>query len=613
MDNMAPYSPVQIQAICKARKLGLTTAIENCVAYFIDQEPAEQLYSTASEQLAKDWSSKKVSHVIDSLGIRGKLFAADQNAKSRRTGDRMFTKEYIGGALDIITAGSLMARRALDKRCLWIDETDGIAADTATGEGNWAEIEIAHTNSYGARRKITLFGSPATIESSLIWRYYSEGDCRKFLVSCPNCGRLIELKLETEGDAAWGLKAETKGGEIIDAYYLCEYCHEPIWNNDKLIFYSAAPFCRKDPKKKCETARWEPTRKADPTYRSYQINALYSPVGMLSFKAVVLKRQKAEDGGPDAMRSYVNIYAGLPYRDEGSRPKLAAVLALRGHYHQWTVPDGVIFLTAGIDVQRGSRKDERNPPRIEMTVFGTGLGYRGWLIGHRAFYGETTDAFDGAWEEFYRWLEKTNFVFTRRDGHPFEPVLNFIDAGDAADDRSVEVCRFCGRIPPGTAFPVKGFSGLSVRKKEKGDLPGGKRRFRPANIGPNDELMYEINTNFYKGKLYGSLNIPRQAEDPQRPGFFDFPMEADEEYFSQLTGTEKLVDGTFRDVRSRVEALDCMVYALAAADVWLDVKVKEMKRAREAAGLDPVTIEQTNSRMVLEYIASLTGTKKYGA
>jgi phage terminase large subunit GpA-like protein len=237
-----------------------------------------------------------------------------------------------------------------------------------------------------------------------------------------------------------------------------------------------------------------------------------------------------------------------------------------------------------------------------MTVFGTGLGYRGWLIGHRAFYGETSDAFDGAWEEFYRWLEKTNFVFTRRDGQPFEPVLNFIDAGDAADDRSVEVIRFCSRLPPGTAFPIKGFSNLSVRKKEKGDLPGGKKRFRPANIGPNDEIMYELNTNHYKNQLYMSLNTHRQAEEPQRPGFIDFPAEMDEEYFQQLTGAEKLMDGTFRDTRNRVEALDCAVYALAAADVWLDSQLQALKRMREAAGVPAITVAQTNRRMVLEYI-----------
>ena len=166
MDNMSPYNPCQIQAIMKARKLGLTTAIENCVAYYISEVPAAQLYSTANEQLAKDWSSKKISHVIDSLGIRHKLIAADQNAKSRRTGDRMFTKEYIGGALDIITAQSKMAQRALDKRCLWIDETDGIAKLTTTGEGQWSDILIAHTNSYGARRKVSLFSSPTTDDES---------------------------------------------------------------------------------------------------------------------------------------------------------------------------------------------------------------------------------------------------------------------------------------------------------------------------------------------------------------------------------------------------------------------------------------------------------------
>jgi phage terminase large subunit GpA-like protein len=602
MDAMSPYSPVQFLVVLKPRKVGMSTIIENCVAYYISEVPAEQLYTTANEKLAKDWSDKKLPPLIDSMGIRHLITASMSNAKSRRTGDTTERKEYPGGSLDVMSSQSKQAQRALDKRCLWIDEVDGLDPLTATGEGLWTEILFGHTASWNARKKIALFSSPSTLEASLIWKYYLEGDCRVFKIPCPFCGEHIPLEMPEE-EKTCGLKPVTKGGKLIEAVYLCPACGEPIENGHKEIFYSAEPYALKNRKKKPRPAFWEPARTIDdPTYRSYSLNALYSPLGMVTFTDVYKAKAKAEDGGPDAMRSYVNIYAGLPYRDEGSRPKLAAVLALRGRYHQWTVPGGVIFLTAGIDVQRGSKKDERNPPRIEVTVLGTGKGYRGWLIGHRVFLGETTDSFGGAWQEFYEWLKKTNFVFARADGYPFDPKLIFIDAGDAADDRTTEICRFCSRLPPGSAFPIKGFSNLKVRKKEKNDLPGGNKRFRPSNMGPNDEIMFELNTNHYKSQLYMALNTPRRAEEPQKPGFIDFPMEMSEEYFQQLTGAEKLVDGTFRDARNRVEALDCMVYSLASADVFLDSQTQALKRMREAAGVPPIEVAQTNRLMVLDYI-----------
>ncbi|MDR0475567.1 MAG: phage terminase large subunit family protein [Treponema sp.] len=609
MDNMSPYNPCQKQAVLKARKLGITTAIENVVAYWIDQVPAEQLYSTANEALTKDWSSKKISHVIDSLGIRHKLIAADQNAKSRRTGDRMAVKEYIGGSLDIITAMSLMARRALDKRCLWIDETDGVEAQTATGEGNWCEILMAHTNSYGARKKITLFGSPSTYEASLITKYYDQGDQRKFLIPCPVCGRSIELKLGNE-QTSWGLKTETKAGAIIDAFYICEHCGEAIWDNDKLIFYSHEPRCRKHPEKKLEPAHWEPTVKPDPIFHSYQINSLYSPVGMLSFREVAIEQERAQNEGPDAMRSYVNIYMGLAYKDEGSRPKIENVISMRGAHRLGVVPPVSMFLTVGIDVQRGSKKDVNNPPRLELQVLSHGIGYKTCVIDYKIFYGETGDPYSGAWEEMYEWGEKTQLTYYRQDGMPFKVVIVFIDSGDAYEGRAEVTYRFCERWYPNT-YPIKGFGALKAdpKKKEKADIPGAGayKKYRAAPIGNGGETVFEVNTSFYKNELYTNLNVPRLPADPQRSGFIEFPVDLHEEYFLQLTGSEKRINGSFVDIRNRVEAQDTFVYALCARDVWLDSEVQAARTELRSRGATAVQAAQINSKFILERFARAYG------
>ncbi|MDR1174098.1 MAG: phage terminase large subunit family protein [Treponema sp.] len=600
MDNMSPYNPCQIQAIMKARKLGLTTAIENCVAYYISEVPAEQLYSTANEQLAKDWSSKKISHVIDSLGIRHKLIAADQNAKSRRTGDRMFTKEYVGGALDIITASSMMARRALDKRCLWIDETDGIAPLTSTGEGLWSDILIAHTNSYGARRKVSIFSSPTTDEASLIKQYYDQGDQRKFLVPCPVCGRHIELKLNDE-QTAYGLKAETKAGKIIDAYYLCEYCAEPIYNNDKRKFYSDKPRCKKYPQKALEPARWEPTKKTDPIRPSYQMNALYSPLGMLTFREIAEQREKKETEGPEGMRSWINIYAGLTFKDAASRPRLEAVINHRGSYPRGTVPAGVLFLTMAIDVQRGSSRDPNNPPRVELEVMGTGAGYRTWSIEYRVFPGETDDPYSGAWEDLYQWMKSINGFFYSAEGIPFRVEMIGIDSGDAAEGRSEVVYRFAERWSP-YAFPLKGFAQLAARRGEKTDIPGAGsfKKYRLARIGGGGEYVIEVSTAFYKSTLFGRLNIEPYA--PSRPGYCEFPRDYPDDYFVQLTNSERRNDGSYRDIGAH-EALDCRIYNLMLSDAYLDNQVNLAKEKRRAAGMNPMTVDlMTNSRFILDQL-----------
>jgi phage terminase large subunit GpA-like protein len=328
---------------------------------------------------------------------------------------------------------------------------------------------IAHTNSYGAKRKVSLFSSPTTDEESIIKDYYEQGDCRKFLIPCPVCGRHIELKLSVE-HTAYGLKTETRAGEIIDAYYLCEYCGEAIFNEDKLIFYSADPRCKKHPQKTVPLARWEPIKKPDPFRPSYHINALYSPVGMLTFKAVAQEYIKKEAEGPDGIRSWTNIYAGLPYKDLGSRPRLAAVLNRRGSYARGTVPPGVLFLTMACDVQRGSASDSKNPPRIELEVMGTGLGYRTWSIEYRVFPGEVDNAYAGAWEDMYQWIKGIDGTFYSAKGTPFRIVMIGIDSGDAAEGRSETVYRFAERWSP-LAFPLKGFAQLTARRGEKADIP----------------------------------------------------------------------------------------------------------------------------------------------
>jgi len=611
INNLSPYSPVQFTIMMKARKIGASTCFENAIAYYMDAVPSEILYSTATEALAKDWSKKKISHVIDSLGFRHKLISADNNAKSRATGDRMMTKEYIGGSLDIIAATSGMAKRALDKRVLIIDEVDGVAPMTTTGEGQWTDILIAHTDCWNERRKVGMFSSPTTDEASLINQYYEKGDKRKFLIPCPICGKYIELKFGDKS-TSWGLKWETKASLLIDAYYVCEYCGDAFFNEDKDNFYSLQPTCKKEPGKILKPAYWEPTRQTgDPTYRSYQINTLYSPNGMYNFKSIAKDWIEKEEQGEDGMRSFANLRMGLAFKADVTRPSLKKILEHRGAYTRGNVPPGVLFLTMACDVQRGSVNNPNNPPRIELEVMGTGLGYKTWSIDYKVFEGNLDDPYGGAWEEMFQWMKGINGEFYDKDGISYQVKMIGIDCGDADDGRAERVYRFCERWAP-FAYPLKGFSQLKARRNEKSDIPGAAsfKKYRAAKIGTAGEYVLEVSTIYYKDTLFGRLNINATPDNTHPNGYCDFPADYPDEYYVQLTNTEKLPGGGYKSLKPD-EALDCRVYNLCLSDAWLESQVKRTRDEYLSKGADSTWVQMTiNSRTVLDHLqAQLTAFK----
>jgi len=598
MNSLSPNSGIQRVVVMKSRKCGLTTIMENAVAYYILENPSEILYATASEDLAQDWGDNKIMAVIESLNGLDRITANTTNAKSRRTGNTSVKKEYIGGKLDIMSSQSKSARRQLDKRCLFIDEVDGVEAVTATGEGKWTEILFGHVISWGVKQKIALFGSPTVFETSLTNEYYQQGDCRRFMVPCPYCGELIELRLNVDSGASFGLKPETEAGEIIGAYYQCEHCGEAIRNEQKLEMYSDNPRCLKHPEKEIEKYRWEPTRKPDdPAWRSYHLNALYSPIGMLTFTDVAKARAKAEAGDHVDMRSYVNIYMGQPFKDIGTRPAIEKVISLRGDYNMGTVPKEALFLTMAIDVQRGSEKDEKNPPRLELEVMGVGKNYRSFSILYKKIEGETDNPFSGAWEKLTEWAAETRLTFMRADGVPLQVQIIGIDSGDQPD----VVYRYCEMYPLNT-YPVKGFGNLKADKKEKGDLPYGHKRYRAARLDNSDRYVLEVNTWHYKTQIYSNLKIERKNTEPQSKGFCSFPRDYPDEYFEMLTGEEKHMDGSFHPIRARVEALDCRVYNCALEDFYLETQVQGYRAGFQKKGMRGLQLQAIDTMWVLNLI-----------
>ena len=348
MDCMSPSSEIQEIDILKAAQVAITWSAENVIAYWMKENPAEILYITADQTLLDRWT-KRLEALIDSMGIRHLISAQTENTKTRKTGDKAFSKEFVGGSLDMASAQAAGSLRSDSKRILIMDEIDGAPANLRTGEGNFVEVAYARTNAFENRRKVMRFSTSTTYENSLIWRKYELGDQRKFFVKCPHCN--FEQVLDDER-----LKPVFEKELLISVYYDClnEKCITPIYNYHKTEMLL--------------NGQWKPTAISKSKYRrSYHISSMYAPVGMLSWKKIYEKYLEAQLD-PDGMRSFTNLYRGLPFKESGSRPDFNKVIEQRGLYASRDIPDGVLYLTVGIDVQRGSDKDENNPARLEMEV-----------------------------------------------------------------------------------------------------------------------------------------------------------------------------------------------------------------------------------------------------
>jgi phage terminase large subunit GpA-like protein len=562
----------------------------------MDISPAQIIYVTATESLAEKWATKRLDPLIDSCGIRHKIRAQTTNRKTRRTGDKTFRKEYFGGWLEVTSAQSPADLRQDSARILIRDEIDGAPKDLKSGEGGWLEVSYARTSAFGSRKKLLDYSTPTTFSETAIWPEYELADQRRYFVPCPHCGVYQKLEWSAD-DTALGMKWTISDGRITRVWYVCEHCHGEIENHHKGAMLQAG--------------EWRATsRSHSDQVRSYHLSSLYSPVGMLSWEELVEIYLKASEK-PDGMRAFVNLYLGLPYEEEGISPKAELVSENRGLYQAGTIPDGVLYLTAAVDVQQGVKNDPEKPPRLEMEVCGHGAGYRTWSIEYRVFPGAIDDPMTGAWEDLVAYWRSNRMIYQSGDGRKFPIKMVLIDSGDGTNTETVY--RFCS--PWQGVFPCKGFQRIKRKKGEAldEDMPTSFRRFRVANVG-TDKPLYEVNTNHYKNLIYNNLRIRRNPVPPQKPGFCDFPVDYGAWYFNMLTAEKRRRDGSFHLPGGRAnEALDARVYNLCAGDAFLYNAVLAMRADAKSRGAKPDYINAINSRAALEMLDKMNEKTRKGS
>ena len=221
----------------------------------------------------------------------------------------------------------------------------------------------------------------------------------------------------------------------------------------------------------------------------------------------------------------------------------------REKYKIGTVPKGGCVLTAGVDVQND---------RIELEIVAWGRNLESWSVDYRVIYGKPTEP--EVWNKLTAILDEN---FESEDGRTLKINMLAIDTGFSTQD----VYAWVRAQSIHNVMAIKGVDNslVPLNSPTKVDV-----NFRGKKIA-NGVRLWKIGVSMIKGEFYGWLKQIRNEDGTSPRGYCHFP-EYNTEYFKQLTAEQlvtKIVKGypkrEWQKIRDRNEALDCRVYARAAA------------------------------------------------
>ena len=564
MDALSPTHSLRRVVFMKSAQVGATTSGSNWIGYVIHHAPGPMLAVQPTVELAKRFSRQRIDPLIaESPALRERV----KPARSRDAGNTVLSKEFPAGLLVITGANSAVGLRSMPARYLFLDEVDAYPP-SADEEGDPVALAEARTRTFSWRAKAFLASTPTIHGISRIEREYEASDQRRYFVPCPHCGEMQWLKFE---------RLRWDKGQPETAHYECASCNGRIEEHHKTAML--------------EGGEWRPTAETkDPGTIGFHISALYSPVGWLSWENIARLWEAATTD--EAKRSFKNSVLGETWIETGEAPDWQRLYERREHWQIGTVPKGGLFLTAGADVQKD---------RIEVDVWAWGRGLESWLVDHIVVEGGPEQAEN--WEELGLLLDRS---WLHAHGTRIGIAKLAIDTGYEAS----AVYAWARKVGHAQVAPIKGVEGFNRAAPVVGPThvdvtEGGKKLRRGARL-------WTIAVATFKSETYRLLRLSGPTDEEiaagasYPAGYVHLPRGAEGEWVKQLVGEQLVTVKTKRGfsrlewqkLRERNEALDCRVYARAAAwiagaDRWTETIWRDLEQqvGLSASAEDEVTTE----------------------
>ena len=520
---------VEMVVMQKSAQVGWTDGmVNNFWGYVICVEPGPGMMMFPTEDSARRWNSRKFEPMLrDTPAMVGRIQRKTSNARDAALGSTVTSKTFTRGFLELVGSNSSTPLSDLPVRYLVIEEPDRCAMNPG-GEGPSIDLAIERTKTF-TRRKLIIGGSPTFLAESQVCFFMEQTDRRQFLIPCKHCKHEQPLAWDR---VVWDIR-KGRGhpvyGDVLPetAKIKCVECGRLMTNAEK--------------NRQVKKGRWEATGEFAGA-AGFQINELYSlaynsrlPVLVRRYLAA---RREQEAGDPKKMQAFMNTALGLPWKQTLGKEIDRSLLESKREDLRGTFPAKVIYLTAGVDVQKD---------RLEMEVIGWSEQNESWGLAYVviAHPPEGTEA----WDELAKWLDVD---FTREDGAVLRVGVMAVDSGNWTS----HVYAFCRKYRPQNVFAVKGKGGPGHAYATKAKRTA-TRRVDLMMLGVDS--LKDLNAN--------RLQVP----DPG-PGYChisaDYPSDWEEQMRAE-TRVKRKSRGQIYHIWEQTggkanEALDCRVYALAA-------------------------------------------------
>ncbi len=549
--------------------------IDGWVIYNVICDPADMLIIQMTEEKAREHSKTRLA----------RTFRVSPEVVSRlspnKNDNNVYDRTFLAGNYLKIGWPSVNIMSSSDYKCVALTDYDRFPEDI-DGEGDAFSLASKRTTTFMSSGMTLVESSPGRDVKDVKWRrtspheappttgilsLYNRGDRRRWYWPCPHCGEYFQPC----GDVVAGFRDIADPVLASEAAYIqCPSCSGRILPEQKRELNGRGVWLRDGESINADGSRYgDPRRSRIASFWMEGPAAAYQTLSQLVYKLLTAEQEYETTGSEETLKTVINTDWGLPYLPRASmEQRKSELLEQRAEpVPSRSVPDGVNFLVATVDVQAGRHR------RFVVQV--TGYGSRGerWIIDRYNITQSLRGDSDGEsqridpasypedWDVLLTDVFHKSWPLASDPSQQMRLMAMAVDSGgeDGVTDNAYKFWRRCRRDGLGKRIYL--FKGDSIRRAKliSRTFPDNTGRTGRRAQAAGDVPLWLLQTDALKDRVNNAL-----WRDSPGPGYVHFPDWLGSWFYDELTYEERSSDGKWsKPGRGANEAFDLMVYAEA--------------------------------------------------
>ncbi|HHJ0578295.1 TPA: phage terminase large subunit family protein [Escherichia coli] len=549
--------------------------IDGWVIYNVICDPADMLIIQMTEEKAREHSKKRLA----------RTFRVSPEVVSRlspnKNDNNVYDRTFLAGNYLKIGWPSVNIMSSSDYKCVALTDYDRFPEDI-DGEGDAFSLASKRTTTFMSSGMTLVESSPGRDVKDVKWRrtspheappttgilsLYNRGDRRRWYWPCPHCGEYFQPC----GDVVAGFRDIADPVLASEAAYIqCPSCSGRILPEQKRELNGRGVWLRDGESINADGSRYgDPRRSRIASFWMEGPAAAYQTLSQLVYKLLTAEQEYETTGSEETLKTVINTDWGLPYLPRASmEQRKSELLEQRAEpVPSRSVPDGVNFLVATVDVQAGRHR------RFVVQV--TGYGSRGerWIIDRYNITQSLRGDSDGEsqridpasypedWDVLLTDVFHKSWPLASDPSQQMRLMAMAVDSGgeDGVTDNAYKFWRRCRRDGLGKRIYL--FKGDSIRRAKliTRTFPDNTGRTGRRAQAAGDVPLWFLQTDALKDRVNNAL-----WRDSPGPGYVHFPDWLGSWFYDELTYEERSSEGKWsKPGRGANEAFDLMVYAEA--------------------------------------------------